>query len=408
MYSKELLNLINLEIKTLKDAGKYKDEAPLSSPQGSKVLVNGKKVLMFASNNYLGLSNNSEIIKSAKESMDLYGYGMSSVRFISGTTQLHIALEKKLSEFLQTEDTILFNSCYAANEAFFASLINQTDWKNKKSVIYSDELNHASIIDGLKLVKKELFVKRIYPHNDLFALEGMLQEDEKEGYCIKIVVSDGVFSMEGELAQLEELVKLSEKYEALLFVDDSHGVGVCGLHGKGSPEEAGVLGKIDVLSGTLGKAFGGASGGYLSGKKEVIDFLRQKARPYIFSNSLPPMIVGASMKAIDLLNKNQELLQKSKQNTDYFRQEIKKAGFKIIESTHPIVPIIIGEAGLTQKMQKELLSNGLYLVGLWFPVVSEGQARLRVQISSAHTKKDLDEAINILISVGKKLGIINK
>lgn len=407
MYSNELLNLINSEIILLKDQGKYKNESVLESPQGSKVLVGGKEVLMFASNNYLGLANNPEVIKSAKEFMDSYGYGMSSVRFISGTTKLHIALEKKLSEFLKTEDTILFNSCFTANEAFFASLIAQTEGQNKKSVIYSDELNHASIIDGLKLIKKDLAVKRIYPHSDLFTLEKMIQEDEKENYFIKIIATDGVFSMEGELAKLPFLVKLAKDYKALLFVDDSHGVGVCGLNGKGSGEELGVLEEIDILSGTLSKAFGGASGGYLSGKKEIIEFMRQKARPYIFSNSLPPMITGASIKAIDLLNNNPELLQKSKKNTIYFRNQIKTKGFKIIEGNHPIVPIHIGEASLAQRMQKELLINGLYLVGLWFPVVAEGQARLRAQISSAHTKEDLDKAINILTVVAKELKIIN-
>ncbi|MEK7061781.1 MAG: glycine C-acetyltransferase [Patescibacteria group bacterium] len=406
MYSKELLNLISSEITLLKDQKKYKNESVLESPQGAKVLVNGKKVLMFASNNYLGLANHPDIIQFAKEAMDLYGYGMSSVRFISGTTKIHIALEKKLSEFLQTEDTMLFNSCFAANEAFFASLIHQTEGQDKKSVIYSDELNHASIIDGLKLIKKDLVVKRIYPHSDLSVLEKMIQEDKNKNYFIKIIVSDGVFSMEGELAKLPGLVKLAKDYDALLFVDDSHGVGVCGLNGKGSPEELGILGQIDILSGTLGKAFGGASGGYLSGKKELIEFLRQKSRPYIFSNSLPPMIAGASIKAIDLLNNNPELLKQSKENTIYFREQIKIRGFKIIEGNHPIVPIHIGRADLAQKMQKELLEKGLYVVGLWFPVVAEGQARLRVQISSVHTKEDIDKAIDILTIIGKKLEVI--
>lgn len=406
MYSEDFLNLINSEIKSLKENGKYKQEVALESPQGAEVLAFGKKVLMFASNNYLGLADNPEIIKAAKLAMDEYGYGMSSVRFISGTNKLHLALEKKLSEFLGTEDTILFSSCYAANEAFFASIINQTDGENKKSVIYSDELNHASIIDGLKLVKKELFVKRIYPHNNIQALGKMLKEDENENYFVRIIASDGVFSMEGELANLPELVKLAESYKAILFVDDSHGVGVCGQKGKGSPEELGVLGKVDVLSGTLGKAFGGASGGYISGKKELIDFFRQKARPYMFSNSLPPIIAGASLEAIELLEKNPRLILQSKENTAHFREQIKAKGFEIIEGSHPIVPILIGDAALTQKMQKELLAEGIYLVGLWFPVVPEGQARLRVQISSSHTKNDLDKAISIIANVGKRLKII--
>jgi len=406
MYSKELLNLITTEVDSLKSQGRYKKESVLESPQDAKVLVGGKEALMFASNNYLGLANHPEIIKYAKEAMDRYGYGMSSVRFISGTTALHIALEKKISQFLDKEDTIIFNSCFAANEAFFAALLSKTEGQNKKSVLYSDELNHASIIDGLKLIKKDLFVKRIYPHSDVAMLKKMMQEDQKEQYFIKIIATDGVFSMEGELARLPELVTLSKEHNSLLFVDDSHGVGVCGLHGKGSPEEMGVLGQIDVLSGTMGKAFGGACGGYLSGKKELIEFLRQKARPYIFSNSLPPMIAGAAIKAIDLINAHPELLKKSRDNTAYFREQVKAAGFKIIEGTHPIVPIHIGEAKLAQKMQKELLAKGLYLVGLWFPVVAEGQARLRVQISSVHTKDDLDSAISILTVVGRSLGVI--
>src|SRR3989344_240786 len=406
MYSKELLDLITTEIESLKTAGKYKHESPLESAQDSKVLVGGKKVLMMASNNYLGLANNPQIIASAKEVRDEYGYGMASVRFISGTTKLHGILEKKISEFLGTEDTILFGSCYSANEAFFAALIQQTEGQNQKAVIYSDELNHASIIDGLKLVKKELVQKRIYPHNDVSALEKMIQEDVVQNYGLKIIATDGVFSMEGELAKLPALIEIAKNANALLFVDDSHAVGVCGAQGKGSMEQLGVLGQIDVLSGTLGKALGGAAGGYLSGKKELIEFLRQKARPYIFSNSLPPMIVAGSLKAIELLESNPELLTKSKDNTSYFREEVKKRGFSIIEGNHPIVPILIGEASLTQKMQKALLEKGLYLVGLWFPVVAEGKARLRVQISSAHTKEDLDKAISILTEVGKQLKII--
>lgn len=408
MYSKELINLIKVEVESLKTAGKYKNESVLESPQGFKVLVNGKEVLMMASNNYLGLANNQEITASAKEAMDAYGYGMASVRFISGTTKLHTALEKKLSEFLGTEDTMLFGSCYGANEAFFAALVQQTEGQGKKSVIYSDELNHASIIDGLRLVKKELVQKRIYPHNDMEALKKMMQEDAAQNYALNIIATDGVFSMEGELAKLPLLVEIAKNHNALLFVDDSHAVGVCGAHGKGSMEQLGVLGQIDVLSGTLGKALGGAAGGYLSGKKELIEFMRQKARHYIFSNSLPPMIAAGSLKAVELLESKAELLAKLKENTAYFREQIKTRGFSIIEGDHPIVPILIGQASLTQKMQKALLAKGLYLVGLWFPVVAEGQARLRVQISSIHTKEDLDKALNILTEVGRELGVITQ
>lgn len=406
MYSKDLLGLIAGELESLEVNGKYKHESALEGPQGPSVTVGGKEVLMFAANNYLGLASHPEVISAAKNAMDAYGYGMASVRFISGTSTLHQALEKKIAQFLEMEDALLFGSCYAANEAFFSAIIQQTEASGRKSVIYSDELNHASIIDGLKLVKKELVQKRICPHNDLGALEAMMEEDKAQDYFLKIIVTDGVFSMEGELAKLPELADIADKNGALLFVDDSHAVGVCGARGKGSIEELGVMGRVDVVSGTLGKALGGAEGGYIAGKKELIDFLRQKARPYIFSNSLPPMIVAGTLKAIELLEKNPELLKMSKENTTYFRREIVARGFNIIEGSHPIVPILIGEAAVTQKMQKALLAKGLYLVGLWFPVVAEGQARLRVQISSAHTREQLDKAIEIITGAGKELGIV--
>lgn len=406
MYSKEISNIINSQLALLKNQGKYKTEAVLESAQGSKVMVNGKEVLMFASNNYLGFANHPAIAAAAKKAMDEYGFGMASVRFISGTTTLHLTLEKKLSEFLQTEDTILFNSCFAANEAFFAAVVLQANGAGKKCAVYSDGLNHASIIDALRLIKKEALVKKVYPHNDTNALQKMLQEDQKEHFDVKIIATDGVFSMEGELAKLPELVTLGDEFEAMLFVDDSHGVGVCGKTGRGAMEELGVLGKIDVISGTLGKALGGASGGYISGKKELVSFLRQASRPYLFSNSIPPMVAGAGIAAIDLLADNPALLQTSRENTKYFRERIKAAGFTIMEGSHPIVPILIGPADVTQKMQKELLAKGLYLVGLWFPVVAEDQARLRVQISAAHSKEDLNKAIEILTDVGKKLGVV--
>lgn len=406
MYSSELLNLIKSEIALLKEQGKYKMERVLESPQGAHVKVGGQEVLMFASNNYLGLADNAQVKEAAKKATEDYGYGMASVRFISGTTKIHLELEKKLAEFLNAEDAILFSSCFSANEAFFAALVHHADSQKLTSVIYSDELNHASIIDGLRLVKKEAVVKRIYPHHDLATLNKMLEEDSARDYTARIIATDGVFSMEGELAKLPELVKLAKEHQALLFVDDSHGVGACGPLGKGSPDELKVLGQIDVLSGTLGKALGGASGGYLAGKKELIEFLRQKARPYTFSNSLPPMIAGASIAAIDLISSQPELLKKLKDNTAYFREKIKAVGFKIYGEIHPIIPIHIGEATVAQQMAKELLSQGIYLVGLWFPVVAEGQARLRVQISAAHSQQDLDRALEVLIAVGWQFSII--
>lgn len=391
----------------MRSLGKYKNEAVLTSAQGPKVNVGGKEVLMFAANNYLGLANNPEIIEAGKKAMDKFGFGMASVRFISGTTVLHQQLEAKLSKFLATEDTILFSSCFTANEAFFAAIIHQTVGSGRQSVIYSDELNHASIIDGLRLVKKELFVKKIYKHNDVAGLTKLLAEDKDRNYYLKIIATDGVFSMEGELAKLPELIELGQEFEALLFVDDSHGLGATGLSGKGSPEQLGVLGQIDVLSGTLGKAFGGSAGGYLSGKKSMIDFLRQKARPYIFSNSLPPMIVAGCIRAIELVEQHPELLEKLRSNTQYFREKSVALGYKIIPGYHPIIPVKIGEAAITQKISQELLKRGVYIVGLWFPVVAEGDARLRVQISAAHSREDLDQALKVLEEVGREFRVIS-
>jgi glycine C-acetyltransferase len=404
MYSNSLLNLIAKEIESLKNQGKYKDESALQSAQSAAVKVGGKDLLMFASNNYLGLADHPDIIKAAKDAMDAYGYGMASVRFIAGTGDIHLALEKKLAGFLGVEDAILVSSCFAANEAFFAAVTSLA--AGGQAAVYTDELNHASIIDGLRLMKKETAVKRIYPHRDVAALEKMLQEDAAKNYSVKIIVTDGVFSMEGEVADLPALKHLAEKHEALLFVDDSHGVGVCGQTGKGTPEAAGLHGQIDVLSGTLGKALGGALGGYLAGKKELIDFLRQKARPYLFSNSLPPMIAAGSLKAIELVETNPDLIKKLNDNTAYFREQVVSQGFSILEGSHPIVPVMIGEAKKTQELQKALLKKGLYLVGLWFPVVPEGHSRLRVQISAAHRREDLDRALEILGEAGRELGVI--
>ncbi|OGY89502.1 MAG: glycine C-acetyltransferase [Candidatus Komeilibacteria bacterium RIFCSPLOWO2_01_FULL_45_10] len=407
MYTKELLDFLTSEVEQLKKAGRFKNELSLTSAQGPRVKVGDREVLMFASNNYLGLAAHPQIVAAAKSSLDHFGFGLSSVRFISGTTVLHQELEKAAADFLEIEDAILFSSCFAANEAFFAALFTPLGGEEQKpSVIYTDELNHASIIDGLKLVRGSHLVKRIYPHNNPVELEKMLAEDATTPYQFKVIATDGVFSMEGELAQLPRLAGLSKKFQALLFVDDSHGLGVCGKTGRGSAEELGVLGEIDVFSGTFSKALGGAGGGFLAGKKELIDFLRQKARPYTFSNSLSTTIVQGSLAAIKLLKEQPDLLIKLKDNTLYFREKIKAAGFKIIEGNHPIVPIMTYDAAITQKMSQELLKRGLYVVGLWFPVVPEGQARLRIQISAAHLRTDLDQAIEILTAVGQELKII--
>ena len=408
MYSKKLAEDIEKELETLKKAGKFKMERELEGTQGAEVEIAGKKVLMFAANNYLGLANHPEITKAGKDAIDKYGFGLSSVRFISGTETIHKTLEKKLAEFLEVNDSILYSTNFMANLGFFATLTNETFGAKGEHMdaIYSDELNHASIIDAFKLCKKENVTKRIYPHGDLATLEQMLVEDQGKGYRFKIIVSDGVFSMEGYLAQLPKLKELAEKYEALLFVDDAHAIGVLGKSGAGTPEHFGLHGKIDVLSGTFGKALGGAVGGYIAGKKEIIELLRQKSRTYLFSNSVPPSVVMASIRALDLLKEKPELLIKVKENSEYFRNGAKKLGFEVLDGIHPIVPVMLGDAAKTQEMSKKLLANGLFVVGLWFPVVPEGTARLRFQISAAHTREQIDQALKILSEVGREMGVI--
>jgi len=395
MYSKKLIQDIEKELENLKVGGKFKVEREIEGAQGAEVEIAGNKVLMFASNNYLGLANHPEIVSATKYALDKYGFGLSSVRFISGTETIHKQLEKKLANFLGTEDAILYSTNFMANLGFFASLTNEAFGSEAHTdAIYSDELNHASIIDAFKLCKKENVVKRIYPHGDVATLEKFLEEDKDKGYRFKIIVSDGVFSMEGYLADLPKLKELSEKHEALLFIDDAHAVGVLGKTGAGTPEHFGLHGKIDVLSGTFGKALGGAVGGYIAGKAQIVEMLRQKSRTYMFSNSLPPSVVMASMKALDLLTP--ELLNKSASNTKYFRDGVKALGFDVLEGEHPIVPVMLGDAKKTQDMSKALLERGLYVVGLWFPVVPEGTARLRFQVSAGHTKEQLDKALSIL------------
>ncbi|MBI2631239.1 glycine C-acetyltransferase [Candidatus Nomurabacteria bacterium] len=408
MYSKKFTESINQELEALKRAGKFKIERELEGAQGPEVEISGKKVFMFASNNYLGLANHPEIDKAAKDSIGTYGFGLSSVRFISGTGTIHKILEKKLSEFLGTEDAILYSTNFMANLGFFATITNELfggDGKHQDA-IYSDELNHASIIDAFKLCKRENTVKRIYPHGDMATLEKFLEEDRDKGYRFKIIVTDGVFSMEGYLADLPKLRELAEKHEAMLFVDDAHAIGVLGKTGAGTSEHFGLLGKIDVLSGTFGKALGGAVGGYIAGKKEIIELLRQKSRTYLFSNSVPPSVVIASIKALNLLKEKPELLNKVKDNAEYFRTGAKKLGFNVLDGIHPIVPVMLNDAAKTQEMSKKLLEKGIFVVGLWFPVVPEGTARLRFQISAAHTKEQIDQALKVLAEVGKEMGLI--
>jgi glycine C-acetyltransferase len=404
----KLLELVSQELAQLEAAQAYKYEVPLNSAQDGTVKVNGKKVVMLASNNYLGFSNHPSVRKAAIRGIKDYGYGVASVRFICGTQDIHLKLEKKISKFLGTEDTILFSSCWAANEAFFASITNEKmGLENYRDVIYSDRLNHASIIDGQRLCKGETTDRKIYKHADVEDLIRQLEEDKDKDYRFRIIATDGVFSMEGDLAQLDKLVAVAREYGATLFVDDSHSVGVCGKTGRGTAEAKGVHGKIDVLTGTLGKAIGGAAGGYISGKKELIAFMRQKARTYIFSNSLPPSIVFGAGAAFDLLMQDRSYVKKLHKNTAYFRKEIAGLGFTILEGEHPITPVMLGEAAVAQEMSAKLLKAGVYIRGLWYPVVPKGEARLRAQISAALSQKDLDRALDAFAKVGKSMGLIH-
>jgi glycine C-acetyltransferase len=401
------LEVLDGELKRLEEAKTYKYEVPLEGPMDATVRVKGKKVVMLASNNYLGFSNHPAVRKAALKGIKEYGYGVASVRFICGTQDIHLELEKKISKFLGTEDTILFSSCWTANEAFFSAVTNEPlGFEGYKDVLYSDRLNHASIIDGQRLCRAETTDKRIYKHADVDDLVRLLEEDKGKTYRFRMIATDGVFSMEGDLAPLDRLVEVAKQYDAILFVDDSHAVGVCGKTGRGTPQAKGVHGQIDVLTGTLGKAIGGAAGGYLSGKKELVAYLRQKARPYTFSNSLPASIVYGAGAAFDLLMKDRSIVKRLHKNTQYFRKKIVKLGFRILEGDHPIVPIMLGEAAVAQDMSNALLREGVYIKGLWFPVVPKGEARLRAQVSAALSKKDLNRALDAFAAVGKSIGII--
>jgi glycine C-acetyltransferase len=403
----DIIGLLRNELEQLEKANTYKHEVPLQSAQDGVVRVGGRRTVMLASNNYLGLSNHPAVRGAAIRGIREYGYGVASVRFICGTQDIHLALEKKISRFLGTEDTILFSSCWAANEAFFASLTNEKmGMEAYRDVIYSDRLNHASIIDGQRLCRPETTDRKIYAHADADDLLRQLEEDRGKGYRLRIIATDGVFSMEGDLSPLERLVAIAREHQAILFVDDSHGVGVCGRTGRGTPEARGVHGGVDVLTGTLGKAIGGAAGGYISGGKELIAFMRQKARTYIFSNSLPPAIVYGADAAFTLLMKDRSLVRRLATNTAYFRKEIAALGFRILTGEHPIVPIMLGEAHLAQAMSQELLRAGVYIRGLWYPVVPKGEARLRAQVSAALTRKDIDRALSAFEKVGKKMNLI--
>ncbi|MBN1398686.1 MAG: glycine C-acetyltransferase [Bacteroidetes bacterium] len=404
----QLDELITAELKRLGDANSLKYETSLQSAQGGIVKVNGKEAVMLASNNYLGMSNHPAVIKAAINGIKKFGYGLASVRFLTGTQTIHIELERKISKFLKSEDTILFSSSFAANIAFFQALANEKlGYENYKDVIYSDQLNHASIIDGQRLCRPETADRKIYMHGDLADLERLLLEDKDKNYRLRLIATDGVFSMEGDMAPLQKIFELAKKYGALIFIDDAHGIGVCGKSGRGTAENFGLLGEIDFTVGTLGKAIGGAAGGFISGSRNFIEYMRQKGRPYIFSNSLPPAVVCGSIAAFDLLIKDKSIIKRLHDNTDYFRKEIKRLGFDIIGGTHPIVPIMLGEASAAQEMSNKLLKEGVYIKGLWFPVVPKGKARLRAQISASLKKKDIDRALEAFEKVGRKMKIIS-
>jgi glycine C-acetyltransferase len=380
----DIKNYFSQQISQIEAEGLVKRERIITSPQSAKIEVKGgQQVLNMCANNYLGLANHPEIIKAAKESYDKWGYGLSSVRFICGTQEIHKELEEKISKFLGTEDTILYSSCFDANGGLFEAVLSEDD------AVISDELNHASIIDGIRLCKAQRFR---YKNSDMNDLEEKLIAAKSAK--IKLIATDGVFSMDGFVAKLKDICNLADKYNAMVMIDDSHAVGFMGKHGRGTHEYNDVIGRIDIITGTLGKALGGASGGYTSGRKEIIDLLRQRSRPYLFSNTVAPSIISASIKVLELLESSTYLRDKLEENTKYFRDEITKAGLNIKSGIHPIVPIMIGDASLSQKMAARLLEKGVYVIGFFYPVVPKGTARIRVQISAAHSKEDLDFAIS--------------
>jgi glycine C-acetyltransferase len=386
---------LGAELEEIKASGLYKNERIITSAQGAKIEVGGKTVLNFCSNNYLGLAAHPKVIEASKSTSDKHGYGLSSVRFICGTQDIHKELEKKISEFLGTEDTILYAACFDANGGVFEPLFGEED------AIISDALNHASIIDGVRLCKSKRFR---FEHNDMADLESKLKEAEEARS--RIIVTDGTFSMDGTIAQLDKICDLADKYDAIVMVDDSHSTGLIGKTGRGTPEYRGVTGRIDIITSTLGKALGGANGGFTSGKKETIEMLRQRSRPYLFSNTLAPNIVGASIAVLDLLNETTDLRDKLESNTKYFRKKMTEAGFDIKPGEHPIVPIMLYDAVLSQKFAARLLEEGIYVIGFFFPVVPKGQARIRVQLSAAHEPKHLDKAIEAFTKVGRELGVL--
>jgi len=395
MSSPSFYTRIQQELQEIDSAGLFKKERIIESEQGAEIVVNGKKVLNFCANNYLGLSSHPKVIEAAHKTIDNRGYGMSSVRFICGTQDIHKELEAKLSTFLGAEDTILYVACFDANGGVFEPLLGDQD------VIISDELNHASIIDGVRLCKAQ---RARYKHNDMADLEAQLQAFA--GARTRMIVTDSVFSMDGTIAQLDKICDLADKYDAIIMIDESHSSGFMGKTGRGVHELCGVMDRIDIITGTLGKALGGASGGFTSGKKEIIDMLRQRSRPYLFSNTVAPSVVGASIAVLDMLSETTELRDKLEENTLYFREKMTAAGFDIKPGTHPICPVMLYDAVLAQKFAARMLEEGIYVIGFFYPVVAKGQARIRTQISAGHSREHLDKAIAAFTKVGKELGVI--
>ena len=393
--NQKFVSRISGELEEIKQAGLFKEERIITSEQGAEIEVNGKKVLNFCANNYLGLSSHPKVLEAAKKYIDYRGYGMSSVRFICGTQDIHKELEQKISAFLGTEDTILYAAAFDANGGVFEPLFNELD------AIISDALNHASIIDGVRLCKAQRFR---YEHNNMADLEVKLKESSK--LRSRIIVTDGSFSMDGTIAQLDKICDLADQYDAIVMIDECHSSGFLGKTGRGTHEYRGVMGRIDIITGTLGKALGGASGGFTSGRKEIIEMLRQRSRPYLFSNTVAPSIVGASIAVLDLLSSTTELRDKLEYNTKYFRTKMTEAGFDIKPGDHPIVPIMLYDAVLAQNFAAKLLEEGIYVIGFFFPVVAKGQARIRVQLSAAHEQQHLDKAIAAFTKVGKALAVL--
>ena len=394
---KDALKIYQKELESIRESGTYKDERIITTPQKARIdTTKANGVLNMCANNYLGLSNNPELIKAAKDSYDKWGFGLSSVRFICGTQGIHKELEKKISTFLGMDDTILYSSCFDANGGLFETLLTAED------AVISDELNHASIIDGVRLCKAKRFR---YKNNNMEDLEAQLKAADEQGARIKLIATDGVFSMDGYIANLVGICDLADKYNALVMVDDSHAVGFMGAHGRGTPEHCGVMDRVDIITGTLGKALGGASGGYTSARQEIVDLLRQRSRPYLFSNTLAPAIAAASIKVFDMLSESTALRDKVHENARYFRAEMEKAGFDLLPGEHPIVPVMLYDAKIANEFAARMLDKGVYVVGFCYPVVPKGRDRIRTQISAGHTKEDLDFAVKCFKEVKAEMGL---